>query len=260
MDPRPTPEALLALYDERYFASDDPHCGYAVYTADREALVDKATRLLDALERHGPRGRLLDVGCAYGFLLEVARARGWDVAAVEPATAVAAQVSARFGIPVPRDLAAAAHPDASFDAVTLWDVIEHLPEPRAELAEVARVLKPGGLCSVVTPDIDSLAARLLGRRWEEVQKLPEHVCFFGRASLGRLLEASGLRPIAWGTVGKRMALEEVLVRLTPTAPRLIGPLHALARGLGFDRHVGYFDPLWKLWVVARLERGAAGTP
>jgi SAM-dependent methyltransferase len=253
MTPRPSREALLSLYDERYFESPDPNCGYAVYAADRDSIRDKSFRLLRMLERHGKPGRLLDVGCAYGFLLEVARERGWEVAGIEPAAAVAARVAAQLGVAVHPDLLGAAFPPASFDAVTLWDVIEHMPDPREALSEVHRIIKPTGVCSIVTPDIGSLAARLLGNRWEEVQKMPEHIFLFSRASLSALFRSTGFSVLEWGTVGKRMKLEEVMTRLTPTAPSVWRRVHALARAIGAHRLEGYFDPRWKLSVVVRPE-------
>jgi hypothetical protein len=109
---------------------------------------------------------------------------------------------------------------------------------------------------VVTPDIGSLAARLLGRHWEEMRKMPEHIYFFDRASLTALLRVAGFEPVEWGTVGKRMSLEETLTRLSPAAPGLVRAALVLARASGLHRLVAYFDPHWKLAVTARLTRSA----
>jgi SAM-dependent methyltransferase len=261
MSPRPTAAALRALYDERYFHSGDPTCGYTDYEADRRPLREKAQRLLPAIERHSrPHGttrRLLDVGCAYGYTLEVARDRGWQVTGVEPAPAVALRTARALDVRVEPDLLEARFPAQAFDAVTLWDVIEHLPDPRAALVEVARILAPGGLCSVVTPDAGSLAARVLGGRWEERQKMPEHIFFFDRPSLAALLRSCGFEPLEWATVGKRMSLDETLARLAPAAPRVLGAVRRAAAALGARRLVAYFDPRWKMAVLARRASPAA---
>jgi SAM-dependent methyltransferase len=251
MSPRPTAGALRALYSAGYFESPDPTWGYAVYQADRDSLRDKARRLLAVVERHRPPGRLLDVGCAYGFTLEVARERGWQVVGVEAAGDVAAATQARLGVTVHPELIAAGLPADSLDAVTLWDVIEHLPDPRSAAVEVHRVLKPGGLFSVVTPDVGSLAARLLGGRWEEMTKMPEHIFFFDRRSLSALLRSAGFEPLEWGTVGKQTRLGDAVTRMVPTAPPFWRAVHSLMRGTGLAGRVAYVDPRWKMAVTAR---------
>jgi SAM-dependent methyltransferase len=251
MSPRPTAAALRRLYDEHYFHSRDASCGYADYEADRAPLREKAERLLPLVEKHGPRGRLLDVGCAYGFTLEVARERGWEASGIEPAAAVAARAAQRLGVRVDPDLFGARLPPGSFDAVTLWDVVEHLSDPRAALLEVARLLRPGGICSIATPDAGSLAARVLGARWEERQKMPEHIFFFDRPSLAALLRQCGFEPLEWTTVGKRMTIDETLTRLVPAAPAPLRALRGALRALRLSRLSAYFDPRWKMAVTAR---------
>jgi SAM-dependent methyltransferase len=251
MSPRPATKKLEALYDESYFQSSDPKVGYSVYEGDKLSLRDKSSRLLDAIERHVAPGRFLDVGCAYGFSLQVARERGWLVEGIEPALRVAAQVQRELGVPVHRDLFAAGLPDRSFDAVALWDVIEHLPEPHQALVELRRILREGGCCSIVTPDLSSLAARLMGSRWEEMCKMPEHIYFFDRTSLQRLLERAGFVPLEWGTIGKLMPLEEAARRMIPTSPRLWKMVWLALRATGLDRKVVYLDPRWKISVVAK---------
>jgi 2-polyprenyl-3-methyl-5-hydroxy-6-metoxy-1,4-benzoquinol methylase len=191
LDPQPDAEALERLYAETYYHSDDPLArGYERYTAEAENWRATFRDRLRFLPR--PPGRLLDVGAAAGFFVEQARAAGFEAQGVEPSTWASAYAREQLGQPVETGtLEGRAYPDASFEVVTLWEVIEHLPDPRAFLHEIARVLAPGGTLALSTPDAGSLAARLSGRRWLGWQKVPEHLWFFDRPALERLLHEAG---------------------------------------------------------------------
>jgi SAM-dependent methyltransferase len=86
-------------------------------------------------------------------------------------------------------------PDQAFDVVTLWEVIEHLSDPMITLQEIRRILRPGGQLVLSTPDAGSLAARVSGRRWLGWRKVPEHLYFFDRSNLDRLLTRAGFVPV-----------------------------------------------------------------
>ncbi len=143
--------------------------------------------------RYVSGGQLLDVGCGAGhFLDEMRGARGWQVRGVEP-SAGAAQAAQDRGLDVyPGDLAAAGFPDGAFDAVTLWDVVEHLHDPQAVLSEVRRILRPGGALVLRTPSVDSLDARVFGSYWAGLDS-PRHIAVFSCRTLARLLAAAGFR-------------------------------------------------------------------
>lgn len=213
--PRPTPEAIASLYAEAYYHSEDSVVrGYNAYTAGAE---NWRRTFRDRLRHLPPRGRLLDVGAAAGFFVEQARLAGWEAEGVEPSEWASRYARETLGVPVATGtLEAAVYPEAQFDAVTLWEVIEHLPDPRAFLAEVFRVLKPGGTFAFSTPDAGSLVARLAGQRWLGWHKVPEHLYYFDRPSLERLLEACGFRveshryvslTVTWGFAFERLATQ-----------------------------------------------------
>ena len=165
---QPAGPALAELYAPEYFERDF-RCGrsetaYACEDAFREenrALLDAFERLVPASARPASPRRLLEVGCAGGWLLRDARARGWEVRGVELASAAVAHARA-LGLEVfEGDLLDAGLPGAGFDLVYMGDVLEHLPDCRAALAEVARVLRPGGYLYLRGPiTTHSLARRL----------------------------------------------------------------------------------------------------
>lgn len=192
-EPRPGAEELEARYrslrDERY-------------VAEQKGRRRSCRRSLRLLERYAPdrRGRLLDVGCSAGYFLSEADAAGWSVFGLEPSAWKAARARALLG-PGGRGrvqettLEKAPFAGGAFDAVVMWDVLEHVADPEAALAQTARLLRPGGILALNVPDVWSPVARLLGRRWPLL--LPEHLFYFSRRSLRRLLGGAGFEVLGF---------------------------------------------------------------
>jgi len=192
--PQPTAEELEALYSSGAYHAE-------IDEAERRRYAE---RRLDEIERLvPPLGRLLDVGCSRGYLLEAARERGWQVAGVE-INRRSVEVARSRGLEVHRGtLADAPFPPESFDVVTAFDVIEHLRSPRAFLARVHRLLRPDGFLVLTTPNIGGLVpratywlvARTLGA-WEHPTP-PGHLVQFSRHTLAALLSRSGFEVAVW---------------------------------------------------------------
>ena len=182
----PVPASLISgmFYEqsgESYYLSG-PKLGadYANVRFDRE---------LRLFRRHSPTGSVLDVGCSSGAFLYQLNRRfpgsyqilGTDVSG--PALNHAESV----GVPVIRgDFLGENLISRSFNAVTFWAVLEHLVEPKSFLEKTWSLLNPGGLCFILVPNMDSLAARLLGERYRYI--LPQHVNYFTRSTLVRLVQ------------------------------------------------------------------------
>jgi 2-polyprenyl-3-methyl-5-hydroxy-6-metoxy-1,4-benzoquinol methylase len=216
VNPRPDPEQLAMRYDGEYFHCATPVCGgYEDYEADRVDIERTFRRRLALLRPWvtAVRPRLLDAGCATGMFLAVTAAAGWqaeglDISefALERARARGFQV--RCGtLPDP------ALPDAAFDVITLWDVIEHVPDPAAVLRECRRLLKPGGVLAMSTPDAGSLPAHLLRGLWLGYRSIDEHLYFFSRATMRAMLEQAGLRVVRFHDVGKYLSLPRLIARM-----------------------------------------------
>ena len=137
-------------------------------------------------------GRLLDIGCGAGTILEAARRTGWEAEGTE-VSRTAVEHAGRAGFKVFHgDLVEARYPEGHFDVVTLSELLEHLTEPRSMLAEVARVLRPGGLLWATTPHARGLSARVLGTGWSVVSP-PEHLQLFSLGGVRRMLREAGFR-------------------------------------------------------------------
>lgn len=165
------------------------------YRTVKPLLRERYERDLDEIERLLPRdgdASLLDVGCSYGWFLEVAAERGWRAAGVE-VTDETASVARDAGLDVRTGLLHEARfDDASFDVVCLWDVLEHVPDVDPFLAEVRRVLRPGGLLAIQSPNVRSVMARAAGREWSWLL-LPFHVWHFTPRAMRATLQRRGFR-------------------------------------------------------------------
>ena len=178
----PEGDALHELY--RSMRDDD-------YLAEDEGRRITARRLLDLVGEQTPTGRLLDVGCGHGLLLDEARKRGYEVEGLELSVDGAAYARDALGLPVRETiLEDPALDDERYDAIVLADVIEHLDDPLGAIDRCIELLVPGGSLLIVTPDPSSPTARLAGSRWWGF--LPAHFCLIPRLTLRELVSARGL--------------------------------------------------------------------
>lgn len=144
-----------------------------------------------AIEKFAPKGRILDVGCGRGILPALMRDRGWDVHGLEFSETAARHARNELRIPVfVGDFLQSPYAEASFDAVVLWHVLEHVSDPVATIRKARQVLKPGGLLITAVPNFESLQARWTGRHWFHLD-VPRHYHHFGLAVLLRLLTSNG---------------------------------------------------------------------
>jgi SAM-dependent methyltransferase len=191
-----------AYYTEDYFSGGHAD-GYADYLGAEPVLRREFAHSVDFIRRYRNAGRLLELGCAYGFFLQEA-ARYFEVAGIELASE-AAEHGRRAGLNILSGSASAEslRQIGHVDVIVLFDVIEHLPEPRETLDLCRQHLNPGGIIVITTGDFGSAVARLAGARWR-LMTPPQHLWFFTQESL-RLMSASlGLSMIhvdhPWKTV------------------------------------------------------------
>jgi SAM-dependent methyltransferase len=186
-----------------------------VYESETVGRKATAARHLGILHRFtAGRGRLLDAGCASGQFLHQARQAGWLIAGVEPSETLYAKAREILGSGAEiycSILENTSFAPASFDAITLWDVLEHVTEPVDFMKLCATLLKPGGRLFVNVPDLDSLEARVLRRRWPLL--LAEHLNYFNRASLSLCGKLAGLTWVHFGRRRASFSLDYILFRL-----------------------------------------------
>lgn len=188
------------------------------YRSMRTVLMERyRTDIAEIEQIKGAPGAILDVGCAYGWFLEAARERGWRTSGVEVEDATASEARAAGLDVFTGTLEAAAFPRASFDAVGLWDVLEHVPDTDAFLAECRAVLKPGGILAIQSPNVRSVMASVAKEQWSWLL-LPQHIYHFTPASMRATLERRGfevVRAYTWEPT------EAFLIDLAKRAPALM---------------------------------------
>lgn len=198
VNPQPLPDDLAAHYRAKAAATEAEFYQYTVSPAQ----IAEYDRIVQDLVRLQPaRGRLLDLGCAAGYFMQRAGGAGFETHGIDIATWVE-EVAARRGVANVRAcrLLDAAFPDGWFDVIHSSQVFEHLTQPLVELAEIRRILKPGGLLYVNVPNYRCLSI-VLGRDDFELNTPPEHVVYYTPHTLAALLARAGLTVLGTASYG-----------------------------------------------------------
>jgi len=234
------------------FAVANSSRGRSPSRADMDGLSQKGGRASSRAADLGAvlnLGSLLEIGCGNGFFLDEARTRGYaEVRGVEPSCEAIAKAPSAVRDRIVCDIMRPGlFPGASFDAVCLFQVFDHLPDPAGVLAEAGRVLKPGGHLLILNHNIRALSARLLGERSPIVDL--EHTFLFTPGTLSRLVRAHGLTVCETGRVWNRYTLQYV-TRLVPLPAALKRGLLACFARTRIGR-LPVWIPLGNLYLVAR---------
>jgi SAM-dependent methyltransferase len=205
---RMTTDAAAEFYGERYFCG----VGYRDYEGSADALRENFRRFADRLTAYESGGRLLELGCAYGFFLEQA-CHHWDCEGVDISPDVVDACRRRTGCRVfAGDLAELDLQREAYRWVVAWDVVEHLDRPRAFVARAFDLLAPGGRVAFTTGDISSFAARALGSAWRLLTP-PDHLTFFSRQGMRKLLGDAGFVDCRFATAGYTRTFDFAIFRL-----------------------------------------------
>lgn len=188
--PQPNPEHL-----SRYYESDD----YISHTDGKRSLFEKAyhfvkgialkskTDLIGKLQKN--KGQLLDIGAGTGDFLVAAKANGWNVIGMEPSEK-AKDIAAKKGITLIENTGKLQ--DNSFDVITMWHVLEHVYDPKIQIKELKRLLKPTGTIVIAVPNFNSYDAKYYGEFWAAYD-VPRHLWHFSKTSIDKLFDAQGMK-------------------------------------------------------------------
>jgi SAM-dependent methyltransferase len=247
-NPQLPPQDLLDGYEER----DSPDFLSAFYervtTAEKRAEYDE---ILAGLEKYlGRKGRLLDFGCGPAYFIEHAAQRDWEAHGVEVALWAEKEARRRGVRNFHRGLLTQQQfPDGHFDVVCANQVLEHLPTPRVDLAEIRRVIRPGGLFYANVPNYRTLSI-LLGRDDFELNFPMAHVNYFTPTTFARLLAAAGFRVLRTSTGGGLKLENLVGVRTISEEVRAIHGERPAANGAAAEPQR---RPLWKRLIFPAVK-------
>jgi SAM-dependent methyltransferase len=242
-----SPEELEGLYGGDYFHGAEYHD----YVGER-ALHERHFRTrLQRLLRYVPHPqtkRLFEIGCAYGFFLDVARGCFANVAGIDISRDAVAHAAGTLGLTVHAGDYLGYDITDPVDVICLWDTIEHLPQPHLYLERAAMHLTEGGVLALTTGDIGSMMARLRGARWRQIHP-PTHLHYFSRDTLERLLRRHGFEIEYCGYEGMYRSLDTMAYIVLALKHRRPG-LYRLLRRTGLLEHAVYLNLYDIVFVVA----------
>lgn len=254
--PRLKPEVLPKVYDENYWSSDSPkEAGYADYRSDGALYLKTFEKRYELVQRFTDgEGRALDIGCAAGFFLKTLHDRGWHVDGVELSAEIAAHAQQEFGFDDIHvgTIETSPFQKGSYDLVSMWDVVEHVPEPLPFLQESVSYLKDDGILILETQNVASKFADRLGPKWQHYKHL-EHLYHFNPTTIEMLLEQAGLEILEntsrYG--GKYVTISFIRERATRVHPAMRFALLPLAP---FNKMSVYINPRDEMVIVARKKK------
>jgi 2-polyprenyl-3-methyl-5-hydroxy-6-metoxy-1,4-benzoquinol methylase len=228
------PRPVGSLLSDGYARTEDH--GYA---SERSSRSINAHLSLHTIQRFVERGRLLDVGCATGYFLNAARL-SFEPYGIEPSRWAAQYARDKLRLDVRQGaLEESDFPEGNFDVITLNDVIEHLADPQRCLTQLHRLLRPGGLLYIVTPNIDSLSARLLRGHWWGLR--PAHLYYFSARTLADMLTKVGFEPVFKKSYGRIFTYSYWASRLRNYPRPVSATVNLFVRWLKIEDKVLYLD-------------------
>jgi len=213
VNPLPSVEAMQENYKKEMIGNESESGLHSNYILERQKRIKSFSKLynsrLSLIESFYPsKGNLLDIGCGAGFFLNIAKERGWNCHGLEILPEYIKYAKENFALEnihfesLDESLT---YDENTFDVITLWDLIEHLRNPLKSLKQINRVMKPGGLLVIWTPNVKN--AIVLKEKWIGYKTL-QHFYFFSKDSLNNMLRKAGFKIVSLKTNKAKKGLLE----------------------------------------------------
>ncbi len=206
-------EELRRVYNGNYFFESE----YSDYLREKPALQKNFKRNLNILKKFVPSGNLLEIGCAYGFFLDLAQAN-YDTEGIDinENACMYAKENLKLNV-ICGDFMETDFSKNSYDIIVSWATLEHMSEPNLYIEKISSLLKKGGIFCFSTIDIKALLPRLQRNKWRQIHS-PTHLSYFSKKTLFLLLNKYGLKPIYSKHMGECRSviyLREILKKFPP---------------------------------------------
>ncbi|MSR63000.1 MAG: class I SAM-dependent methyltransferase [Planctomycetes bacterium] len=249
-NPQPSEQALAAYYGPEYFQRNSEKF------LDRPMRRDvrlRFERYLSAVRQYSTGKRVLDAGCGTGMFLTLCREAGLEVKGVELSDYAARIGREELGLDIHTGMLEELGDSRLFDAVTMWDFLEHTRDPLAVLRSARALIPDSGHVFLTVPNVGSWWARGMGANWIGFDKASEHLFYFTSHSLRLLLERAGFEPLSIRPHAWVCTAEFLFSRGKKAWPRASGLFDATTRMLRLRERVIRF-PSANLLAVARKSR------
>jgi 2-polyprenyl-3-methyl-5-hydroxy-6-metoxy-1,4-benzoquinol methylase len=227
ISPPPEEDAAESIYNQSYYDSWGLDNGTATEKMKKLTFGEKLA-VIEQFKKSS--GKILDIGCATGFLLEEARDRGWEPYGVEMSPFSSNQARQRLGAErvITGTVEQAGFADGYFDVIIMTDLLEHINKPRQFITEITRILAPNGIVAITTPDLSSLSRKLMGAHWPHYKR--EHLVYYRSAALAGLFTSHGFTIMHVSSSVKFLTIEYMKLQLATYPVPVLTPLvQVLAR-------------------------------
>lgn len=239
-------------YAKGYYTGDPKYAAYASYASDKWLICRNLNKFLRKILKYKISGKLLDVGCAMGYFVEMAKKAGFDAYGFDASEFAVKKAKAKLdGRIAVGTIHSVKYPQKSFDVITMFDVIEHLGDPIRDLKKLSTLLKDDGILIIATGNTLSRAAQTMKRRWTFYIP-PQHLFFFTKKNFADMLTQAGFKPAEWFGINKWLSLRYVLhLARSSGESELADFLYALAQNARLGWLPLYLPMRDNMVVVAR---------
>ncbi len=203
-------DEINELYTDKYFKGEE----YSDYLSDKDIIQKNFSKRLKVIKRFAPQGRLLEIGSAYGFFLELAK-NNYETEGFEICKEAALHAKDQLKLNVHHADFLAETVEGSRDVVCLFDCIEHLERPELFIEKISKLMNKNGKIVITTGDIGTLVPKMRGKNWRLVHP-PTHIHYFSFNSLEKLLNRYGFKVVHRGYPGVWRSVNQVATSVLKT--------------------------------------------